>query len=405
MAENTSTYEQLKVLSREVGADIRDLICMSMDNDPFYIGTPRHVAMAEWFLARWQERGFLGRGGVHLRRAHYQLVDNVERHDGKPYENNTTNWQYLINASRFARILGYVNPEDIIDRRNPEPYIYIFRPDEEQEKGFEPEIPELALPSPDTELVSVLDETIVHPTLKPTGYEYDAFFQPYHVEVWVEKSTMNDILVPLCQSVGVNLVTGVGYMSITAIVALLRRIHRIRKPARVLYVSDFDRAGKAMPKQVSRQAEYWQATYAPDADIRLQPIVLTQAQIDRYNLAPLNIAEDEGDEPTGDVVELDALEGKVPGKLAEIVGDAINRFRDEELDDKFTKAKDGAQKVLDEAIQEHLADELKTIDELKEEARPTIERYYTRPTIPPFLPALVAAPCCAIVGLDSLRIH
>jgi hypothetical protein len=39
--------------------------------------------------------------------------------------------------------------------------------------------------------------------------------QPYHVEVWAEKTTMNDILVPLCSSLGTNYVSGAGYQSIT----------------------------------------------------------------------------------------------------------------------------------------------------------------------------------------------
>ncbi len=97
-----SSHEYIKKLARKTGADRDDLIAMACDNDPFYIGTPRHKAMAQWFLDRWTERGFLGLGGVHLRRAHYQLL-GVERHDGKPYENDTANWQYLISASRFAR--------------------------------------------------------------------------------------------------------------------------------------------------------------------------------------------------------------------------------------------------------------------------------------------------------------
>jgi predicted nucleic acid-binding Zn-ribbon protein len=48
-----------------------------------------------------------------------------------------------------------------------------------------------------------------------TGYEYEHNLQPYHVEVWCEKSTMNDELLPLCERWGVNLINGVGFMSIT----------------------------------------------------------------------------------------------------------------------------------------------------------------------------------------------
>jgi hypothetical protein len=39
--------------------------------------------------------------------------------------------------------------------------------------------------------------------------------QRYHVEVVCEKSTMNDVLIPLCERYGMNLQTGAGELSIT----------------------------------------------------------------------------------------------------------------------------------------------------------------------------------------------
>ena len=41
--------------------------------------------------------------------------------------------------------------------------------------------------------------------------------QPYHLEVWIEKATMNDILIPVCRDYHSNLVTGEGQMSITSV--------------------------------------------------------------------------------------------------------------------------------------------------------------------------------------------
>jgi hypothetical protein len=80
--------------------------------------------MAEWFAG---EAVFGSSSGAHLRRIHYRLVarGDVERTDGKLYENDLNSWQYLNKASRVARYLGLVDPEDIVDRRNPEPHIYM----------------------------------------------------------------------------------------------------------------------------------------------------------------------------------------------------------------------------------------------------------------------------------------
>src|SRR6185437_10679057 len=71
--------------------------------------------------------------------------------------------------------------------------------------------------------------------------------QRFHVELWVEKSTMNDVLAPLAQRYGVNLITGEGELSATACYRLIERAKQGGKPIRILYLSDFDPAGDTMP--------------------------------------------------------------------------------------------------------------------------------------------------------------
>src|SRR4051812_30530236 len=56
------------------------------------------------------------------------------------------------------------------------------------------------------------------------GYAVSAADQPFLLEVWVEKSTMNDVLLPLCRALGVNLVTSAGFQSMTSAVKLLERV-------------------------------------------------------------------------------------------------------------------------------------------------------------------------------------
>jgi DNA-binding PadR family transcriptional regulator len=364
-------HTQLKALAAKLGVGREALLALAPRNDPFYVGTPRQIAMAEWFAEIWQEKGFTGRGGVHLRRAHYQLLGNA-KHDGKQYENNVINFNYLVDASKYARYLGLVDPEDIIDRRNPEPHIFLNRPEDEEEIGFEVYTSEMVLPTISTGLLDRLDEYLESPLLVPRGYDYHPFHQPYHVEVWAEKSTMNDVLAPVCERQSTNLVTGLGYLSITAVVALLRRIEHIGKPARILYVSDMDKAGKNMPVQVGRQCEFWIREYLPDADIRLEPIVLTPEQVEEHGLDRMAITDEETGE---EKVELDALEGLVPGELEKIVEENIERFRDQGLRRKFYEAEDEAREALEEALEEDLGDELVELEEIREAARPIVERY------------------------------
>ena len=96
---------------------------------------------------------------------------------------------------------------------------------------------------------------------------------------------MNDVLAPLCERYGANLQTGMGEMSITATLALVHRLQQANKPARILYVSDFDPAGQSMPVAVSRKIEYFVRTLGFELDIRLFPVVLTLEQVQYYQLA------------------------------------------------------------------------------------------------------------------------
>lgn len=155
---------------------------------------------------------------------------------------------------------------------------------------------------------------------------------------------------PLCAAYGVNLVTGLGFMSITSVIDLLKRINEAQKPCRLFYISDFDPAGDDMPTAVARQIEYWLDTYVPSADIKLKPLVLTREQVERYQLPRTPVKDSDRrkanfEERYGEgAVELDALEALLPGELASIVTENILQFRDNRLEAKIAEAKVQAQK-------------------------------------------------------------
>ncbi|MGO6827132.1 hypothetical protein ACCS34_36665, partial [Rhizobium ruizarguesonis] len=68
--------------------------------------------------------------------------------------------------------------------------------------------------------------------------------QPYLLEVWVEKSTQNDILVPLARRLEFNLVSGTGETSEILARQAVERAISDGRPMRILYVSDFDPGGR-----------------------------------------------------------------------------------------------------------------------------------------------------------------
>lgn len=361
------SYETIKRLAKEQGVSVTDLIVLAPKNDPFYRGTKGDVEKAQWFADLWGRFGYTS--GVHLRRVHYQLVSQdppLLRPDGKPYENTERDWDYLGLASLCARYLGLVDPGDFVDRRNPDPIIHAHYWDWEDPTptyrvaevwgGFDIEMPEF--PS--------------LPGFKVGGYT-EGNLQPYHIEVWVEKSTMNDVLIPLCSRYGVNLVTGVGEMSVTAALALVRRVKRADRPCRIFYVSDFDPAGYGMPVSVARKVEFFLQDRGLDLDIRLEPVALTRDQVRAYNLPRTPIKDTElrkgafEDVHGEGAVELDALEALHPGALAGIVREAILGYYDTQIERKAREQREALEEALEDTRSDALEDLGPEIEKLQAE--------------------------------------
>ncbi|HEV2581245.1 MAG TPA: hypothetical protein VGT44_10385 [Ktedonobacteraceae bacterium] len=320
-------YEYIKQLARETGARVTDLIPLAPQNDPFYTGTPNDWALGEWFAHLWQAFGYTTK--VHIRRVHYQIISQrpaVLLPNGKPYENTEECWGVLNLASKAARYLRLVDPAAFDDRRNPDPLTYA------DYQVYEPGVStSLRLWAGDLRLPAFPD--------LPDYYVRDfKGTQRYHLEVWCEKSTMNDVLGPLCQAFRANLQTGLGELSITATLALVHRLQQAGKPARIFYVSDFDPAGQSMPVAVSRKIEYFVRTFGLDLDVRLFPVVLTQEQVASYQLPRTPIKDTERrrvgfeDRYGQGAVELDALEALYPGELQQVLSAYMNPYYDYALD-------------------------------------------------------------------------
>jgi hypothetical protein len=219
------------------------------------------------------------------------------------------------------------------------------------------------------------------------GYDYAPGDQPFLLELWVEKSTMHDVLEPLCRALSVNLMPGAGFQSIASALNLLQRVARFQaagKPCRVFYVSDFDPAGDQMPVAVARQLEYWRSQYAPGADIKLTPLVLTREQVIAYRLPRTPIKDSDARKGAFEqrhgqgAVELDALESLHPGELARIVRRAVAPYRDRELPGRLTDARLEAELAAEEAYEEATAALRQDLDGLQEEASQIAAEYEQR---------------------------
>lgn len=381
-------YESIKTLAAESGMRVTDLLALAPQNDPFYTGRPAEVEAAQWFFILFRQFGYTN--GVHLRRIHYQIVSQsppIAMPNGETYENTENCWDFLNNAAKWARYLDLVPAEIFVDRRNPEAVIFsrIYSPDHFLYRDPTPQIEvtewqyawgNYNVPSlPD--LPTLPDELPNYPEFVVSGY--DGIQQGYLVEIWAEKTTMNDVLLPLCEQYGVNLVTGAGELSITAVIEFLKRVRASGKPARILYISDFDPAGLGMPISVSRKIEFYLRKTEGELDIKLDPVVLTQEQIQFYDLPRVPVKD--SDKRKGNFeaaygkgqVELDALEALHPGELRAIVQQAILLYYDKTLEDRAWDSRRDLQWRMDD-VQEEAAHRIDTGD-LNTEYRAIMNEY------------------------------
>jgi len=307
------------------------LLAMTSPHDPYWCLMPSREQQGRWFADIWNAHG---KPGMHLRRMHYAILSGKEPTtllSGKPYQNTEDSFGWLQAGFTNARYLGLVDATHFEEHRSAEAILNATS---------------RTAPTPRMEISSLLSSSF--PTLKPislsrpepsiTGYDYNDADQPFIVELWIEKSTMNDILVPLCEELHINLVECTGFASITRVVEMVHRAQE--KPVRIFYVSDCDHSGKHMPVQVSRQVEFWRHRYAPESDIKLSVLALRPDQVVNYKLPRLF--------GTG-ATELDALEVHYPGLLALMVRDAMKPYRDATLKDRLRSAKVDARRQLEAA--------------------------------------------------------
>lgn len=336
------------------------------------------IKKAAWFKQYWRRLGYddgYKNEVLHLRRIFYKMVSPEKGNKYKyligkkrvaVFGDGTSNcWVYLQKASKFARVLGMVDPARITDKRNPK----IIPCD--TGKQVKPEIEiipgELQLPTID---VSSLKAKLELPNYQLNGYEYKNFLQPVHVVVFCEKSTIDDIILPLREKYGFTYVPSSGHSSFTHEAELVRIIKESNKLCVILYISDFDPSGESMPPSVSRNIEVllYKEGIKNDRRVILKKIALTEKQVEDNDLPELPDTSDTGEDDKikskknqhrnfkknhngHGPVELDALEALYPGELKKIIEDEISPYYDANLKDKIAKTKEQIKQNIDNLVE------------------------------------------------------
>jgi hypothetical protein len=366
-------YDDLKQLSKDLRRPVGTLIALTCSNDPFYASMPGNRAAAEWFAELWHEHcaGMLR----HLRRGHYVLLSQaagtVLMRDGTPYDNTEACWQALIQASKHARYLGLVDPESIIDKRNPEPLLFA----DDHTFQAEPEI--MALGSSwDVPTGIEFPEFPDFPSLPRLYLSEPDRRRPVLTELWVEKSgDLDDVLIPVCRRKRVNLIPSIGEQGLEACRKVVERARAFGGPVRVLYLSDFDPAGESMPLAAARKIEFQIRTRHPDVDLQVRPVALTQRQCVDLGLPrkPIKESERRGErfeERHGEgATELDALEALKPGELRRIVEREIARYQpdDDTVETEFSEVSEEVEAACSDVRETVLARHEDSLDDLRAE--------------------------------------
>jgi hypothetical protein len=347
-----------KAMQRKLGWRIQeDLFVMDRKADPFIIDAPAAVKHAEWFGDAWDRVGLVGED--HIRRIHYilastgALLPGGKRSAPRPYENTTKDSDWLVKASLAARILDTVDAEAFVDRRNAEIVENAPPREADPEPDYEIEFPE----DRDADDAAALKDLFGFGIAEPVvwGYDYAAADQATLVELYIEKSTLRDVLEPLCKELGVNYGEAKGYESISHHIAMLRRAEKLGKPLHVLHIADFDPAGTFMTQAIARSLQFWRKKLGITVRVTVEQVALTREQVEKYKLPRKPIDEDDDRKENfearfgEDAVELDALQALHPGVLERLVREAVAPWHDQRLREALEAAQDDADDVVSEA--------------------------------------------------------
>ncbi len=352
------TYEDLQALAADLGRPLKTLFAQADSTDPWMAGVPARKAKAEWLAALWRQYG--AAPGTHIRRFHYLLVSqpDVRMPEGERYLNTDECYKFLTAASIAARHLDLIDARDVADQRNEPAKINYDAEEKEAAVDVDGDLDRYA--APEFEL----------PTLTVTAPKIP---QPYVVSIWIEKSTMNDVIDPLAARYGVNVLPGTGETSITRCIELADRADAVGRPVRVLYVTDFDPAGRSMPLAAARKIEFELRKNMPHLDVQVRDIALTLEQCRRYRLprTPIKKGESRGakfEARFGEgATELDALEALHPGELARILEREILRYYDTDLATEVESVRSEAQTELGRITTEVHDQHVDQIQELRDE--------------------------------------
>ncbi len=328
-----------------------DLV-LSRYRDPWTPWSEVHIQKANWVAEHFKTMG----RQIHERGFHYWLVSigDIVKPDGTPYSNTEKDWNLLQQWVKWAKYLQIGDWTNLIDRKHPEPAVYL---EENVEPGYLYEGLETPDKLVDNKLTGLVEAIIEDIMFVAPHYEYGGY-QNYFLVLFCEKNTMNDYIAPVVEELKGVFQPLVGESSLERVEAIARRASEVKKPTRIFYISDFDPSGDQMPISVARKLEWFaREKYKFPFDVKLKSIALTYDQVLRYQLP--GIPTKEGDSRAKSFIErfgnrateLDALEALHPGELALVVRQALEPYYDHDNPGKIMAENDRIARVARQMVE------------------------------------------------------
>lgn len=346
LAETTNTSKQ-------------ELLIMSKSRDPCNIGASEaHHVRAQWIAKHWED-AVANRQDKRLypRDLHYIMLekdvrDPTGRCSWTRYTNTTMCAQYCSESLVYARVLGYIPFEGVIDKgATMEALIEEF--DEHQSPGgwydYDDGIDIPDIPDPD-EKVAMPDsfsQWIDDAASRNVNVRIDGHYnpslerqQPFYLELWSEKTLPTEVK-HVAQENGVaTIIEHGGKPGYTAIHDFVESVNELEKPGVILWLSDYDPSGNNMPAEVASKVDYFERSSNLNERVIVDRVALTKDQVTTHDLPsiPVDPSDNQsyqtkvknfGDE----VTELNALKADLD-LFCEIVEDAIRQYRDPHLEEK-----------------------------------------------------------------------
>ncbi|HYK36873.1 hypothetical protein [Alloacidobacterium sp.] len=323
------------------GCAPRDLFVLSPKHDPFN-ETKASRRAAEWFTE--QVDRLKPYGEVHPRGMYYRCVSagDVRLPDGTPFVGSNANSQFVEAACKYARHLGLIPFDRIVDERAAPPDFYDRDDRHSDVDASDDPIDRELIVSDGIEPLGVPELNCLVPTLSMAVPKLPR--QPFRICLIGEKTSLGEVLRPIAREVRGEMVLGTGEVSEAAVFGICRRAAADKRRLRLLYFSDFDPAGWQMPISVARKLQAHRCHEFPDLDVRLFKVALTVEQVIEFNLpdSPIKRAEKRARawrERWGrEQVEIDALAALRPDLLDQIARAAVAPYFDPTFDRRFAEA-------------------------------------------------------------------